>query len=108
MRAATAQMAAVMENEAGEEGADGEAGRGGDQAMAAPWASMPATMSGFGTPYADAVGCPIGTIRSRVARGGDAMAAALHAGRNAADGRTTSTPLPQLTAATQTRRQSTR
>jgi RNA polymerase sigma-70 factor (ECF subfamily) len=43
----------------------------------------------LGLPYADAaevVGCPIGTIRSRVARGRDAMAAALHAGRNAAEG----------------------
>jgi len=43
----------------------------------------------LGLPYADAadvVGCPIGTIRSRVARGRDAMAAALRAGRNAADG----------------------
>ena len=35
---------------------------------------------------ADVVGCPIGTIRSRVARGRDAMAAALRAGRNVADG----------------------
>ena len=35
---------------------------------------------------ADIVGCPIGTIRSRVARGRDAMAAALRAGRNVADG----------------------
>lgn len=43
----------------------------------------------LGLPYADAadvVGCPIGTIRSRVARGRDAMAAAVLAGRNAADG----------------------
>lgn len=43
----------------------------------------------IGLPYADAaevVGCPIGTIRSRVARGRDALAAALHAGRNVADG----------------------
>ena len=43
----------------------------------------------LGLPYADAadvVGCPIGTIRSRVARGRDAMAAALHAGRDVADG----------------------
>ena len=42
----------------------------------------------LGLPYADAadvVGCPIGTIRSRVARGRDAMAAALCAGRNVAD-----------------------
>jgi len=35
---------------------------------------------------AAACGCPIGTIRSRVARGRDAMAAALRAGRNVADG----------------------
>lgn len=38
----------------------------------------------LGLPYADAaeiVGCPIGTIRSRVARGRDALAAALHTRR---------------------------
>ena len=43
----------------------------------------------LGLQYADAadiVGCPIGTIRSRVARGRDAMAAALRVGRDAADG----------------------
>lgn len=43
----------------------------------------------LGLPYADAadvVGCPIGTIRSRVARGRDAMSAALRADRNVADG----------------------
>jgi RNA polymerase sigma-70 factor (ECF subfamily) len=43
----------------------------------------------LGLPYADAadvVGCPIGTIRSRVARGRGALAAALRAGRNTADG----------------------
>ena len=43
----------------------------------------------LGLPYADAadvVGCPIGTIRSRVARGRNALAAALNAGQNAADG----------------------
>ncbi len=37
----------------------------------------------IGLPYAEAariVGCPIGTIRSRVARGRDGLAAALHAG----------------------------
>ena len=34
----------------------------------------------------DVVACPIGTIRSRVARGREAMAAALHAGRNVAEG----------------------
>ena len=43
----------------------------------------------LGLPYADAadvVGCPIGTIRSRVARGREAMATALRAGRDVADG----------------------
>ncbi len=43
----------------------------------------------LGLPYADAAdvaGCPIGTIRSRVARGREAMAVALRAGRNVADG----------------------
>jgi RNA polymerase sigma-70 factor (ECF subfamily) len=43
----------------------------------------------LGLPYADAaevVGCPIGTIRSRVARGRDAMTEALRAGRNMAEG----------------------
>lgn len=43
----------------------------------------------LGLTYADAadvVGCPIGTIRSRVARGRHAMAEELRAGRNVADG----------------------
>jgi RNA polymerase sigma-70 factor (ECF subfamily) len=43
----------------------------------------------LGLPYADAadvVGCPIGTIRSRVARGREATATALRAGRDVADG----------------------
>lgn len=39
----------------------------------------------LGLPYADAaeiVGCPVGTIRSRVARGRDALATALHTQRH--------------------------
>jgi RNA polymerase sigma-70 factor (ECF subfamily) len=42
----------------------------------------------LGMPYAEAahvIGCPVGTIRSRVARGRDAMASALRSGQRAAE-----------------------